>query len=117
MSIRERPYVTDRADSTDYEPMMIEGVQVGEAHWLRTEGSHGNPHEACLWRTDAPARYEYLFDGDESFQVLEGSASIELLDTGERVELKAGDIASFDNGTRSVWTFTEPFKKFTVISR
>ena len=66
---------------------------------------------------DAPARYEYLFDGDESFQVLEGSASIELLDTGERVDLRAGDIASFDNGTRSVWTFTEPFKKFTVISR
>jgi hypothetical protein len=59
------------ADSTDYEPMMMEGVQVGEARWLRTEGSHGNQHEACLWRTDAPARYEYLFTGDESFQVLE----------------------------------------------
>jgi hypothetical protein len=42
--------------------------------------------------------------------------SIELVETGERVELKAGDIASFPNGTRSVWTFSEPFKKFTVIS-
>jgi len=37
-------------------------------------------------------------------------------ETGERVELKAGDIASFPKGTRSVWTFSEPFKKFTVIS-
>jgi uncharacterized protein len=111
-----QPYVVDRADSTDYEPMVIEGVEVGEAHWLRTKGSHGNPHEACLWRTDAPARYEYLFTGDESFQVLEGSVSIELVDTGEHVELNAGDIASFDKGTRTIWTFTESFKKFTVIS-
>jgi uncharacterized cupin superfamily protein len=42
--------------------------------------------------------------------------SIELVDTGERIDLHAGDIASFDKGTRSVWTFAEPFKKFTVIS-
>jgi uncharacterized protein len=116
MSLDERVYVTDRADSTDYEPMVVEGTQIGEAHWLRTEGSQGNAHEACLWRTEAPASYEYLFDGDESFVVLEGSVSIELVDTGERVDLKAGDIASFNDGTRSVWTFTEPFKKFTVIS-
>jgi uncharacterized cupin superfamily protein len=54
--------------------------------------------------------------GDQSFQVLEGSVSIELVDTGERIDLHAGDIASFDKGTRSVWTFAEPFKKFTVIS-
>jgi uncharacterized cupin superfamily protein len=116
MSLNESVYLTDRADSTGYESMVVEGVGIGEAHWLRTEGSHGNAHEACLWRTDAPASYEYLFTGDESFLVLEGSVSIELTDTGERVELKAGDIASFDAGTKSVWTFTEPFKKFTVIS-
>jgi hypothetical protein len=36
-----------------------------------------------------------------------------LTDTGERFDLKAGDIASFDKGTHSVWTFTESFKKFT----
>lgn len=42
--------------------------------------------------------------------------SIELVETGERVELKTGDIASLPKGTRSVWTFNEPFKKFTVIS-
>jgi uncharacterized cupin superfamily protein len=96
MNAGEHPYVTDRADSTEYEPMLIDGVQVGEARWLRAEGSHGNAHEAC--------------------HVLEGSVSIELTDTGERILLRAGDVASFDGGTRSVWTFTEPFKKFTVIS-
>ena len=35
---------------------------------------------------------------------------------GETVTVRAGDVASFDGGTRSIWTFTEPFKKFTVIS-
>ena len=63
-------WVVDRADSTDYEPMMVEGGQVGEAHWLRTAGSGGNPHEACLRRTSAPAGYEHLFTGEESFYVL-----------------------------------------------
>jgi len=116
MSTRSRPYVTDRADATDFEPDVIDGEPLGEVHLLRSEGSHGNPHEACLWRTAAPARYEYLFEGDESFVVLEGSTTIELVETGELIELKAGDIASFDKGTRSVWSFTEPFKKFTVIS-
>ena len=109
-------YTVDRMDSSDYEPWMIDGTQIGEAHWLRSAGSHGNQHEACLWRTGAPASYDYLFTGDESFCVLEGSVTIELVDTGETVELKAGDLASFGRGTRSVWTFTEPFKKFTVIS-
>jgi uncharacterized protein len=104
-------WVTGRADEGEYEPLLIDGERVGEAHWLRSEG-----HEALLWRTGAPARYTYLFTGDESFVVLEGSVTIELPDTGESVELRAGDIASFDGGTRSVWTFTEPFKKFTVIS-
>jgi uncharacterized cupin superfamily protein len=116
MGLDESAYVRGRADAADFEPMMVEGAQVGEAHWLRAEGSHGNAHEACLWRTEAPASYEYLFEGDESFVVLEGSVSIDLTDSGERVDLEAGDIATFNKGTRSVWTFTEPFKKFTVIS-
>ena len=112
MSVGERPYATDRADATEFEPEIIDGVEIGEVHRLRTEGAHA----ACLWRTDAPATYDYVFPGDESFVVLEGSANIELVDSGERVEVKAGDIATFDKGTRSVWTFTEPFRKFTVIS-
>ncbi len=109
-------YVVHPADAIEYQPMLIDGAQVGEEHVLRSAGSHGNEHEASLWRTDAPARYEYLFTGDESFYVLEGSVAIELVATGERLELKAGDIASFPKGTDSVWTFSEPFKKFTVIS-
>ena len=38
MSVDERGYVIDRADSTDYEPMMVDDVQIGEAHWLQDRG-------------------------------------------------------------------------------
>jgi uncharacterized cupin superfamily protein len=116
MRVQAPRYVVQRAEAIAYEPMMIDGEQVGEAHTLRDAGSHGNQHEACLWRTDAPARYEYLFTGDESFYVLEGSVNIEILGTGERLQLSRGDMASFAQGTQSIWTFTEPFTKFTVIS-
>lgn len=116
MDVSGHRHVVHRGDAIEYEPMVIDGAQIGEEHVLRSEGSHGNEHEASLWRTDAPARYEYFFAGDESFYVLEGSVAIDLVPTGERVELKAGDIASFPRGTRAVWTFTEPFTKFTVVS-
>lgn len=116
MATAPRQYVVHRAGEVEYQPMLIDGEQVGEADTLRDEGSRGNAHEACFWRTHAPAQYEYFFSGDESFYVLEGSVTIELMETGERVELRAGDAASFPMGTRSIWTFGEPFKKFTVIS-
>ena len=116
MAVAEPRHVVHSADTIEYVPLCISGEQVGEEHELRSEGFHGNEHAASLWRTDAPARYEYVFTGDESCYVIEGSVSIELIDTGERVELKAGDIASFAQGTRSIWTFEAPFKKFTVIS-
>ena len=109
-------FVVHHSDTIDFHPMFIDGTQVGEEHVLASEGLQGAAHEASLWRTDAPARYEYCCAGDESFYVLEGSVTIDLVATGERVQLRAGDVASFPKGTRSVWTFSEPFKKFTVIS-
>jgi uncharacterized protein len=116
MTVAAPRHVVHRADAIRYQPMLIDGAQVGEEHVLRSAGFRGTGHDAALWRTDAPARYEYLFTGDESFCVLEGSVVIDLPATGERIELKTGDIASFPKGTRTVWTFTESFKKFTVIS-
>lgn len=116
MSVETPRYVVHQVDEIKYQPMLVDGKQIGEEHELRSEGFHGNEHVAALWRTDAPARYDYLFTGDESFYVIEGSVRIELLETGEQIELKAGDVGSFAQGTRSIWTFSEPFKKFTVIS-
>jgi len=108
-------YARDRVDADGYEPFLVGDAQAGEVRWLRTEGSAGNALAAALWRSE-PATYEYVFPGDETFHVIRGAVAIEILDREERVELRAGDIASFDAGTRSVWHVTEPFLKFTVVA-
>jgi uncharacterized cupin superfamily protein len=108
-------YVVDRVDAEDYEPDIIDGNQVGEFHQLEPTGGSAEKLDASLWRSD-PGRYDYLFAGEEAFHVVEGAATVELPDTGETVELRAGDVAYFSAGTRSVWTITEAFKKFTVIA-
>ena len=108
-------HVVDHVDNDVYEPFMVGEEQAGEVRWLRTEGSAGNALAAGLWRSD-PATYDYVFPGDETFHVIEGAVAIELPDRGETVELRAGDVASFDAGTRSVWHIDEPFLKFTVVA-
>ena len=108
--------MVDRVDAEGYEPDIIDGTQVGEFHGLAPKGPSDNALEVGVWRSD-PATYDYLFEGDEAFHVLEGAATVELPDSGETVDLKVGDVAYFSAGTRSVWTITEPFKKFVVMPR
>jgi uncharacterized cupin superfamily protein len=109
-------YVVDRVDAEGYEPDIVDGTQVGESHGLDPKGASANELDVSIWRSD-PATYDYLFASDEAFHVVEGAATIELPDTGESIEVRAGDVAYFSAGTRSVWTVTEPFKKFVVMSR
>jgi uncharacterized cupin superfamily protein len=103
-----------QADTDSFEPFMHEGKQAGEVHWLRDKPAAGNLLYAGVWRT-GPLTLDYIFPGDETFQVLEGEVSIELED-GNVVKLKKGDIASFVAGTSSVWQVADSFKKFFVIS-
>jgi uncharacterized cupin superfamily protein len=108
-------FVVERVDIEGYEPEMIDGTQVGEFHGLEPKGSAANKLDVSLWRSE-PATYDYLFESDEAFHVVEGAATVDLPDTGETIELRVGDVAYFSAGTRSVWTITEPFKKFVVIA-
>jgi uncharacterized cupin superfamily protein len=105
-------YAVDRVEAEGYEPDLIDGAQVGEFHQIEPLGS-ADKLDVCLWRAD-PATYDYLFESDEAFHVVEGAATVELPDSGERVDLR--DVAYFRGGTRSIWTITQPFKKFTVIA-
>jgi uncharacterized protein len=110
-----KAYVVDRVDAEGFEPDIIDGTQVGEFHGLEPKGASANTLDVSLWRSE-PATYDYPFQTDEAFYVAEGAATIELPDSGETIEVRAGDVAYFSAGTRSVWTITEPFKKFVVIS-
>ncbi|OLE38364.1 MAG: hypothetical protein AUG48_01940 [Actinobacteria bacterium 13_1_20CM_3_68_9] len=115
METAKAEYVVDRADAEGYEPDIIDGTRVGEFHQIEPTGGSADKLDACLWRSE-PATYDYLFKGDEAFHVVEGAATVELPETGEKIELRAGDVAYFGAGTRSIWTITQPFKKFTVIA-
>jgi uncharacterized cupin superfamily protein len=114
MASASAEYVVDRVDAEGYEPEIIDGTQVGEFHGLEPKGASANELDVSLWRSD-PATYDYLFESDEAFHVVAGAATIELPDTGETIEVRVGDVAYFSAGTRSVWTITEPFKKFVVM--
>jgi len=104
----------DRVDAEGYEPFVVDGKQVGEIRWLRTPRDDASTAlEVGLWRSH-PAVYDYLFAVDETFHVIEGAVTIDLPESGERIDLEAGDIAFFEAGTPSVWTITKPFKKFVI---
>lgn len=101
-------------DSTQYEPFVVGDGTIGEVHWLRTEGSDGSALAAGLWKSDART-FDYPFTADETIHILSGAVAIAIRG-GEDVRLVSGDIASFAKGTESVWTVTDKFKKFFVVS-
>jgi uncharacterized cupin superfamily protein len=107
-------YVVDQVDVEGYEPEMIDGSQVGEFHQLEPIGASGTDLDVSLWRSE-PATYDYLFERDEANLVVEGAATVEIPETGERIELRTGNVAYFRAGIRSIWTIEETFKKFVVM--
>jgi uncharacterized cupin superfamily protein len=107
-------YVVEHVDVEDYEPEIIDGSQVGESHQLEPQGESETDLDVSLWRSDR-ATYDYLFERDEANIVVAGAATVEIPETGERIELREGNVAYFRAGIRSIWTITEPFVKFVVM--
>ena len=114
MATVPKPYALDHRDAEEYEPDIVDGIQIGEFRQVRTASEPAM--EAGLWRGE-PGAADYFFEVDETFLVLEGAVEIELPDVGETISMSAGDIGYFDAGTRSIWHFGEPFKKFVVLAR
>lgn len=88
----------------------------GEIAVVRETSSGGGLFVTAFWRTE-PAESP-LYDaplGDESGYVIRGSATVHLVETGQEVELRAGDLYSFSKGTLMRWSVHEPFEKFVVV--
>lgn len=91
--------------------------EFGEIAVLRQGGYDETLLVVAYWRVQ-PA-VSPLYDvplGDESGYVIEGSADIELVDSGEVVHLEAGQLYSFKKGTLTRWSILEPFTKFVVVN-
>ena len=112
MADRQRVPVSNVA-TQQFEPYISAGVPFGEVHWLRTESGGDGRLFTGLWKHGC-ATFDYVFPGDETFQVLEGEVSISI--DGQTVNLGLGDIVSFAKGQSSTWTIKSPLKKFFVIS-
>jgi uncharacterized cupin superfamily protein len=107
-------FAVGSVDADNYEPEIIEGLQVGESHQLEPTGASATDLDVSLWRS-GPATYDYVFERDEANLVVEGEAVVELPESGERIELRAGNVAYFKAGMPSIWTIRQPFKKFVVM--
>jgi uncharacterized cupin superfamily protein len=74
-----------------------------------------------LWESPDGKRYRGIWqitpgvavdiDGDEIFVVVSGRASVELLDTGEVLELSPGTVGILEPGTKTKWTVHETLRK------
>ena len=117
MTTTQQAYRSTDAPTT-FEPFplsdVVEGDPRGLVHWLRTSGTGDGALMAGIF-VGQPSRFNYVFETDETFHVIEGRVTI-TLESGEAVTLTAGDIASFPKGARAIWEITEPLKKFFVIS-
>lgn len=111
---KEIGYIKSVVSTNAYEPFMVGEKQAGEVHWLTQINSNGQPMYSGLWRCD-PITFDYEFPGDEIFHVLQGELQIELAN-GDKVNVKEGDVISFNKGIKSTWTIQSSFKKFFVIS-
>ncbi|MBS0262561.1 MAG: DUF861 domain-containing protein [Planctomycetes bacterium] len=97
----------------NFEPYLSAGQPFGEVHWLRIGAAGEGVLYTGLWKHGC-ATFDYVFPGDETFQVLEGAVSITVGD--QTVHLGPGDLVSFAKGQASTWAITSPLKKFFVIS-
>lgn len=96
----------------EFEPMMVnEDTSVGEVSWVkegRVQFWRGT-HENC------PQTVPYPIAREETVYIIEGSADIELED-GTVHRLSPGDVATFEKGAETKWSFTFPFVKVAMFA-
>lgn len=81
---------------------------------VTSEDGNGRKVVSGIFEAD-PGTIRNPIGGVETIYVLKGRVRVEL-DSGETVELAAGDIAVLPRGPMATWTFTQPFKEFFVVS-
>ena len=109
------PITTEDYEDMPLEEHVVSGTPNAKVHWIRTEGSGLGMLQTGLFVIQ-PSVCRWVFEGDETIYVIEGEVRIDFVDSGESIELRAGDIGSFSKGVDAIWTFKNPFKEFFVLS-
>jgi uncharacterized cupin superfamily protein len=112
------PATTHTPIETDiWEPFSVDGMPMGEMHWLQRPASIDETPQAAIWRVlpgSAPEEFPYEFHGNELMHVLEGVLEV-AVEGGETVTIRAGEVAYFPAGTRSIWRLTTPLRKLFMV--
>jgi uncharacterized cupin superfamily protein len=91
----------------------------GVIQWVRKPGEGGRNDLGCgFWTVgpeDVPGPVEVTIHADETIYILEGRVRIDVENSSSH-ELAAGDVASFNAGTQTVWNILEPTVEFFVYS-
>ena len=93
---------------------VIEGNPDTRMKLLRTVGVK-TPYKAVAFFTSQPSTFDWRFENDEAFVLLEGRIAI-TMDTGERFEMTAGDAVSIPAGHTGICEVLEFSRKFTVVT-
>lgn len=93
---------------------VIEGEPNCKMKLLRTVGTC-TPYKTVAFFTAEPSKFNWHFEKDESFVLIEGHLAI-TLDNGDYVEMRAGDAVSFPGGHTGVCEIFQPSRKFTVVT-
>ncbi|MNE00442.1 Cupin domain protein [compost metagenome] len=93
---------------------VLEGNPDTRMKLLRTVGVK-TPYKAVAFFTSQPSKFDWRFENDEAFVLLEGRIAI-TMDTGERFEMTAGDGVSIPAGHTGVCEVLEFSRKFTVVT-
>ncbi len=84
---------------------IVHGEPAAQVTWLRTSSGGEGVLYAGMF-TAQPSTFVYCFAGDETFHVLDGELDV-IIEGGEQVSLRPGDIVSFPKGARSTCTREE----------
>ena len=58
------------------------------------------------------SEFPWQYDSQETCYILKGRAEIKDLDTGDVVEIKAGDLVVFESGLKCQWDIKEAIEKY-----
>jgi len=62
-----------------------------------------------IWEKEV-SEFDWYYDEDETFYVLEGEVEVKLED-GEVVKFGKGDLVTFKEGTKCTWKVIKPIRK------
>jgi uncharacterized cupin superfamily protein len=110
------PATVSSATSSEYEPLIFEGKNIGERYELAAPPEVAQPELGiALWRSGPVVVEDYLFTRDEAVYIVAGAVTVEV--EGEApVTLREGDVAFFAGGKKAVWRVDEFIHKFSVIA-